>query len=224
MDVYGGKMLDSANLYLKDCPNTEIVLVPQSDLMIDEDLMRFFDVWQKKDFANGLVGGKYDYRLQAIRFAYKVFAYTRTRWTDDLEADDWLIWLDADTSFTGPVTPEWLETVCPGGYMGSYIGRKDWDHSECGWIAFSMRYHGREFLAKMREYYTSELIFGLPQWHDSYIWDRVRQVMELKHGSRWFNLADGIGGNHPWPETKLGEILEHYKGPRAKAEKFGVMV
>lgn len=222
-NVYAKDMLDSCGEYLR-LPEANLIPFDHERLKQDKELLRFLATWSDKPFAHGEMADKtYNYRHQAIRFAFKVFAYTLPHNTENLTDHDWLIWLDADTRFTAPVTIEWLREVCPDGYMGSYIGRKDWDHSECGWVAFSMRYHGREFLEKMRLMYTADLLFGLPQWHDSYVFDVVRQSMELKYGSRWFNLAEGIGGNHPWPETKLGEVLVHHKGPAAKKKEFGAI-
>ncbi len=223
-DLYAKDMLDSAERFLPQDGSARLTVYDEESLSRDDGLRRFLKQWADKPFANGMLkDGTYEYRLQAVRFAFKVFAYTHPANTKNLTDDDWLIWLDADTKFTAPVTEEWLRDVCPGGFMGSYIGRTDWDHSECGWIAFSMRYHGREFLEKMRLMYTQDLLFGLPQWHDSYVFDTVRKSMELKYGSRWFNLAEGIGGSHPWPKTKLGEVLVHHKGPAAKKKLFGAV-
>lgn len=203
-------------------------VISQERLEQDPEFIEFLSRYKGEPWAHGIVNydpeskeHKVEYRYQAIKFAHKVFAYTNPNLLGGLGDDDWLIWLDADTVFTGEITLPWLQEVCPEAFMGSYIGRKDWDHSECGWIAWSMRYHGKEFLEHIRHLYTSGLIFGLPQWHDSYVFDVVRQAMQLKHGSRWLNLAKDLPGTHPWPDTKLGEIIEHYKGLKAKQEKYG---
>ena len=220
-EVYGRKLIESIEQYSLVDPLVEWIFVEQQTLMADEDLLCFLDTWGSRKIAHGVVGNAIEYRLQAVRFAYKVFCYTDPMWSRDLGPDDWLVWLDADTIFTAQMTEDWLARVCPDGSMGSYIGRKDWDHSECGFMGFSMANHGREFLRKMRTFYTEDLIFGQAQWHDSFIFDRVRGAMELKYERQWHNLAKGIGGNHPWPETALGEILEHHKGPQAKKAKYG---
>jgi hypothetical protein len=230
-ELYGKQMVESWRANVKN-PDVELVVYTDEDLNTQPEFKAFWDAYSDKYWANGVLKldtstekQVADYRYQAVRFAWKVFAYTDPKLTEDLSDYDWLIWLDADTRITGEFDEDWLHKACPGGFMGSYIGRKmpDWDHSECGWIAYSMRYHARQNLADMRAFYTTGLLFGLNQWHDSYVWDRVKQKGELEHGSRWFNLARGVGGSHPWPKTVLGERIEHFKGPQLKKQEFGAV-
>lgn len=140
-----------------------------------------------------------NYRFQANRFARKVFAVTNTK-----EAD-WWIWIDADVEVFGPINEAFLDKVCPDGYDGSYIGRRDWHHSECGFVG----YRGEETLKRLRRVYTSGELFALDEWHDSFVFDCVRT-------GKWFDIAHNIGGMHPWPDTALGSVMTHFKGPRAK--------
>lgn len=150
-----------------------------------------------------------DYRFNALKFAHKVFTVT----TPPEEYADWWIWLDADTETLKPIDERFLKTACPEGYMGSYLGRKDWHHSECGWVAYSLREGAGKFLARFREVYTSGEIYEHLEWHDSYIFDRVREEFPE---DAWFNLSEGVPGMHPWDSTILGEHMRHYKGPLRK--------
>lgn len=153
------------------------------------------------------------YQWQAGRFAKKIFAVS----SDKLPKDGWRIWLDADVIVDRPFTPEFLKEVCPNDYTGSYLGRKDWHHSECGWVAYNLENGGLEFLRSFRGLYTSGGIFEHLEWHDSYLFDRLRE----QRNDRWFNLSDDIPGMHPWDDSPLGKVMRHLKGPLRKKGKSG---
>jgi hypothetical protein len=55
-------------------------------------------------------------------------------------------------------------------------------------------------------------IFTLPEWHDSFVFDVVRQSMPLKET----NWSKGIikGEGHPLINSELGAYLDHLKGNR----------
>ena len=150
-----------------------------------------------------------DWKYQAKRFSHKVFPAT-------LPLDyAWWIWLDADVEVFGDIDEEFLSRVCPEEATLSYLGRKDWRTSECGWVAYNLNNGGRKFLDRFREIYTSGEIFDHLEWHDSYIFDRV---MEELPGT-YHNLSEGIEGMHPWDESPLGEKMKHFKGPLRKQGK-----
>jgi len=150
-----------------------------------------------------------DYRWRATKFAYKVFAYTGTPF------DDKLIWLDADIVTHEDVDEAFLDRACPNGLAFSYLGRTGWHTSECGFMGFDKHY-GSAFLKRMREVYTSGEIFEHMEWHDSYIFDRVREEFEAKHDVFAFNLSKGLGGLHVFDDCLLGEKMRHLKGPLRK--------
>jgi len=184
-------------IYTEDCWDLEVRVIPLSS---DEELTAFLETCPKDST---------DYRWMVRKFAYKVFALTDPNRPDV----DWWIWLDADVVTTKPITDEFLAEACPEGFLASYLGRKDWHTSECGWVAYSKRYRGKEFLKRFREVYTSGEIFDHLEWHDSYIWDRVRE----EFAGSWFkNLSEGIPGMHVWDGSILGTCMEHKKGPLRK--------
>ena len=149
------------------------------------------------------------YQWNARKFAYKVFAITGH------ERDtDWLIWLDADVVTCSEITPAFLSKVCRGRF-GSYLGREEWHHSECGWVAYHLPDAG-PFLDRLRDIYTSGEIYSHLEYHDSYLFDRVREEFP-----DWHNLSEGIKGMHVWDESPLGEKMKHLKGPLRKQGKTG---
>ena len=155
-----------------------------------------------------------EYRLKATPFCHKVF-FTRDFFEHERTQNpppDFLIWWDADAILQRPVSLQELAALMPRADEAcSYLGRKDWDHSECGFIAYNMRHPGaRAILDFMYYYYTEGLVFSLPQWHDSYLFDVARQ------GQKCRNISEGISGNNVWAATPLGAFSEHRKGVEAK--------
>ena len=160
-----------------------------------------------------------DYRRNAVKFCHKVFALTdpgriQENHAAELLIDCW-VWLDADIETFAPVDEAWLEGLCPPSYMGAYLGRQDWHHSECGLMMFRGA-AGKSFLSEFRRQYTSGKMFDLPEWHDSYVFDELRK----KIGGDWADLSVGIPGQHVWDDCILGTKMRHRKGPLRKAGKL----
>ena len=182
---------------------------------------KFLDLYDTPK-ANGIVSrnGKPTkvYTFDAIKFSRKVFAIT-----DPWGPYGWRIWLDADVETFSKVDRNTLRKFCPQERAISYIGRdhRDWHHSECGFVGYNMNLpETRAFLERFRWYYTSGMVFSLLEWHDSYVFDKV--MAEFYHHTPLFhNLAQGIRGMHPWPDTVLGKYMTHSKGPLEKMRVYG---
>lgn len=229
-EVYGRRFVDSflrfwpADIklwvgYEGVKPDIENVRVEMFDILKDKDHQDFVKRHENNLSAHGVFSKKgklvRDYRWDAVKFCHKVFTYTSLT-----IASDQLIWIDADVETFAPVTEEWLERAAPEGFTASYLGRSDWHHSELGWCAWSKRYRGNEFLARMRELYVTDEIFKLDETHDSFVWDHVRRELEDK-GYLFFNLSQGVKGMDVWPQTVLGQVMAHRKGPIAKIKAYG---
>lgn len=227
-EVYGKKFIESFRWH---APDDELWVFYEGrkpdipgcvyvDLNTDAERRLFLDQNRDKPHANGIVntnrGVIADYRFQAIRFAHKVFAMSHPARPRE---GNW-VWCDADVIVTKNLTEDWWEESCPEGFVCSYLGRKDWDHSETGWLAFTKRYGGHEFLDELRQLYISGEIFRLRGFTDSFAFDRVRSEWEAE-GKHFHDLAKGIGGNHVWPDTVLGRVMTHQKGPEAKKVAYG---
>lgn len=158
-----------------------------------------------------------DYRQAARRFCHKVFAYTSPLVRDC----DVLIWLDADTETTAPITSEWLERVGPGDTLCSYLGRDHYEHSETGFLAFKMP-DAAVLLDRIRALYTSKQILFARGRTDAHAFDIARRGLE-REGKTFRNLSAGCTGLHVWPQTDLALCLDHHKGPRRKAEAYGAL-
>jgi len=165
---------------------------------VDEDL----DLWRFREKAAGLPFTA-NYRFQASRFAWKVFAMSR----DDIRGGaDWLVWLDADVQ---------VYDVCHWDFLDSdadvcFLGRSEWDHSETGFLAWNLRKRGGEGLDALRSIYTSGAIFSETQWHDAYLFDRVKERLNLKGR----NLSPFAKGLDAWESSPLSPWSKHLKGNR----------
>lgn len=165
---------------------------------------------------------KSDYRKQTTRFCHKVFALYRAyeaikkQKADGGEAPRYLIWWDADVVTTQNVTIDDIKECLPKeGNAVSYMGRKDWPHSECGFMAFDIDNGGGEYLEVMHALYTSDQVLNLKETHDSWVFDHVRTSKDAPTAT---NLTDGKPGMDIWPHSPMGKWSKHYKGPVAKAQ------
>lgn len=159
-----------------------------------------------------------DYRKQAVRFCHKVFAVKqacdaamKARESGAIDAPRYLIWMDADVITTKQVTFVDIEMCLPkeGGAV-AYLGRKDWDHSECGWLAFDLDNLGASLIDRMYAAYVTDDLFGYDQWHDSYVWDQCFKFHKTT------NLTANQPGMDIWPLSPMAKFSTHHKGPVAK--------
>lgn len=180
-----------------------------------------------------------DYRKQAIRFSHKVWALKMASdmWKQQPGKCRYLIWLDADVIINRAVTKEDIAKCLPEeGSFVSYLGRKDWDHSECGWLAFDLEAkYGttKSVINRIYDYYIpdllmrnalgSEPVFAEQQWHDSWIFDRVLKIASSEGpfgipGFKATNLTEGKPGMDIWQHSPMADWSRHYKGPLGKQD------
>jgi hypothetical protein len=157
-----------------------------------------------------------NYRKQAVRFCHKVFAIRQAM--EAIKHSDnpvrYLIWMDGDVITNKPVTHEMLSKCLPvDGDAVAYLGRKDWDHSECGWLAFDLQSGGYAMIDQIINLYNGDHVFEQPQWHDSWIWD---YVIDKFHSAT--NLTEGKPGRDIWQHSPMGKWSTHHKGPVEKAK------
>lgn len=159
-----------------------------------------------------------NYRHQVTRFCHKVFSIKRVldAIRQGQDKPRYLIWLDADVHTTRPVTIEEIKACLPKEDAAvSYLGRKDWPHSECGWIAFDIEKGGGEFIDVWHGLYTSDHILSLPEWHDSWAFDHV---LKSDGAPQSTNLTEDRPGTEIWEQSPMAPWSIHYKGPVAKTK------
>ena len=72
--------------------------------------------------------------------------------------------------------------------------------------------HTKNYAEQMKKMYDEDLIYKIPEQHDSYVWDYVRKEFENR-GTKNFNIGDGKPG-HVQARSILGVVYDHTKGPR----------
>jgi hypothetical protein len=232
LEQYGQRMIDTFEQYwpadvdlivcAENCepkitrPNTQVI-----DLLATSAPLRdFVERHRNNPLAHGQAGPpdvfnpKKQFRWNAVRFCYKVFA---TALCAEQTPNGWLIWLDADSHTHSPVTADWLASVCPVNSLASYLGRGEKYHSECGWVAYNLDHPAtQQFIQDFVNMYISDDIFKEREWHDSYIWDIVRKQYQTQH--HFFNLNPSVDdkglAGHPFINSELGRVMDHVKGKR----------
>lgn len=218
--VYAEKMLQS---YVKYWPTSIPLMVQLDDDMLYQlvdSILRPQDGiavgWEPEHAAfverNKDKDHPTDYRKQPVRFCHKVFAVHRAyeaAMNQKVSGGDsirYLIWMDADVITTG--LPN-IEACLPKeGDAVAYLGRKDWDHSECGWLAFDLENGGGKFIELLYEFYINDTILSQEQWHDSWAFDLLKPAAT--------NLTQDKPGMDIWKHSPMAAWSTHYKGPVAK--------
>ena len=166
------------------------------------------------------VNYNYDFRWNAIKFSFKVFAINFS--LKFINNERYLIWTDADLICKNSFGSDVLEKFFPeNDELYSYLGRTHYPpknpFSECGFIIFNLK-HPKFFsyMKRIIEIYTTGEIFCIQQWHDSWIWDHTRKEFELKN-IKFKNISgDYSHTEHPFVNCGLGEHFDHLKGDDRK--------
>ena len=169
-----------------------------------------------------------DFRFNAFRFAYKVYAiYNALKKIKSR----YLIWLDADIKTHKKIPIEFFEKLIKNTSYMSYLGRKNISiqhltYSECGFLIFDTHHSTHKiFWKKMIDMYSGGKLFDEKEWHDSYIFDQVRKNIEKKYNVLNLNISK-LGlvdieteiDDHVFVTSVLGEYMDHKKGNRKKVK------
>lgn len=227
-DLYAKEMLQS---FVKYWPQEIPLLVQLDDDTLKsevEKILRPQDAvscgWTKEHYEfvvrNKDKDDENDYRKQVTRFSHKVFAIHRAYQAAMAEKEakgnppKYLIWMDADTVTNKPVSLEEIQECLPkDGAAVSYMGRKDWPHSECGWLAFDLENEGGMWIDVWYGLYVSDQILKLKETHDSWAFDHIKNS---KDAPKSMNLTEGKPGMDIWQHSPMGKWSMHKKGPIAK--------
>lgn len=227
-EVYAKQMLQS---FVQFWPQDIPILVQLDDNLLEPDVRK---ILRPQD---AVVGGqlpehqafiernkdkedKLNYRKQPVRFCHKVFVLKRAldaaiKQKETEPAPRYLIWMDADVLTTG--IPANIKDCLPKeGDAVAYMGRKDWEHSECGWMAFDLDNGGGDIIEAMFKVYNDDTILTMAQWHDSFAFDEIRKPFKCT------NLTEDKPGMEIWQHSPMGLWSVHYKGPIAKQQLSGI--
>jgi hypothetical protein len=186
--------------------------VPKANGDVSQDPVRS----KRRDAGKG-------FKWHAIRFAHKVYAIFDCARPADA---DILLWMDADTICHSPISMQDLHKMIPADSELCYLGRKG-KYSECGLYSMNLRSPNiQAFLKEFQRVYdeAENGIFQLEEWHDSFVFDAVRnkfpQMRQLDWAAHLHDLrpAPGMtsGEGHPLINSQWGAWLDHLKGSRKK--------
>jgi hypothetical protein len=130
--------------------------------------------------------------------------------------DFWVLSRSKPKTFpTGPVAPCQSWILCePANKDLCFLGRKG-KFSECGLYSMNLRSPAiQQFLSKFQWMYDNaeDGIFKLAEWHDSFVFDAVRNYVKTNELDWSSHLVTGEG--HPLINSEWGAWLDHLKGGR----------
>jgi hypothetical protein len=184
-------------------------------------LVEFKKRWKDDPRANGQgpdkrrLDHKKAFKWDAIRFSNKVYAiFDAVKKTDA----DVLIWMDADSVVHSPMSFDFLDKFVPEDVFLCYAGRKN-KYTECGWYSINLRHpHADKFLTEFQRMYddANNGIFKLKEWHDSYVFDVVKDWHTQEWGAVNKDFSNGLieREGHPIINSELGAYIDHLKGDR----------
>lgn len=145
----------------------------------------------------------YNFRWDAWKFCRQGFIPHHAAQT----VDGMLCWLDGDVVTFKDVPENFIESLLPDGKDVAYLGRAG-AHSEIGFQLYRLP-QAMPMLERFRDYYDTDAVFLLKEWHSAYVFDTARQ--ETKSAAH--DLTPG-GTGHVWCSSPLFRFLDHLKGRR----------
>lgn len=179
---------------------------------------------EKYPQANGVEGQTYNFRKDALKFCHKVFAVAHGV-KESIDKVDYVIWLDGDVATQGPVTKSDLLAVMPKEKEAlSYLGRIG-TYTESSFVGINMKSEDAlDFIADLRDNYTSGNLFNFAEWHDGFIIQYMIDDYSHKGGVKFKNLTPGVVGItngklnavNALNASPMGKKLIHFKGGAKK--------
>lgn len=149
----------------------------------------------------------YNFRFDAYKFCKKVFAIKMA----SLHAKERLFWLDADTVTHTDPPLDLLDHMLPPQFDLSCLQRANY-HSECGFVGYRLdSVRTLDFIERFAWLYSSGEVFGLQEWHDSWVFDYLRKQL----GIQTYAIPNK-SRHHPFINSELGRYMDHMKGERKR--------
>ncbi len=191
----------------------------------NENYYKFLENYSNKPECRGkLLDGRYEYRLDGVRFSHKIYALYEGLSHLDNE-DELYIWWDSDAYFTNKISPQIFKTnLGPFNWLAAYLGRKDWDHTETGFIAFNLfNSEVKNFINDIINVYDSGELFKLNKGRtDSHVFDLIKDYYIRSKNQIFKNISENASNNDVWNQTFLSKFSVHLKGFEAKIENNAI--
>ena len=249
LEKYGQRFLDSFAekvdpkikllVYAENCNpivSANNITVLDAQIVLPK-LNQFKNKWSSVPHANGDITnhparkGRKDWQKEfkwdAVRFANKTYAvYDAVQ-----RSKDWCVWMDADTYVHTDWSYEDFAELLPDDKWITYVGRGKGSQTwpECGFYGLNLNNPVCiEFLKEFERFYedADNGMFKLVEWHDSYIFGHILNLMKIYNpdvldysADMYLREAKSGGGGHPLINTKLGQWIDHLKGARKDTGK-----
>lgn len=164
---------------------------------------------------NGNVMGRYDFRFDLRKFAFKSAALTDFGLS---VTDGVMIWLDADTFFHADVTEAFLDKLFPEPAYLAWLERQG-GFPETGFVMFRPAHAAhRSFMERLRGLYVTDDVLKQRELHDAFlIWEIGKAMMATGEIPPVVNLSgEGWRTSHPAANSALATVLDHMKGERKR--------
>jgi len=169
------------------------------------------------EYNRGIRNGKRDFKYDAIKFSYKVYAQSHAITNSSAER---LLFIDADTVTFAKPPMLTLEDMIGPNQLCAYIGRersKKLPFSETGFVQYNLQVEPvKEFAKVFENIYNSGEIFTLDYQVDCFTFDTARRRIEKQFDIQSVDLNVGFGNKHPFINTILGTFMDHLKGDMRK--------
>lgn len=179
---------------------------------------------KRLETEGGLDSKKESYLWNAVKFSFKVSCITHAvkTYTDY----DYVIWLDDDTYTFRSIPKSFVTDICPSDTLVTYLGRENDRGSdkypECGLVCYNINHPlTQNFVQEWENLYTSDKIFELLEWHDSYVFWYMTKIYRQKLQAKVHDIgyAKGVKGHHVFVNSVLGQYIDHFKGDRKSDQK-----
>ena len=210
----------------------EDMILPETCKRIKyKNFARILDFYTfKQNFEN--YENKYQKKINNFSFIYQCIKFSKKVFTILHEeqncSEDYLIWMDSDIVCEKKITISKLKLLVDADCFFSFLGRnylkktdlifKFKTFSECGFMIFNLKHKKRKkFFNLLKNYYLNGKVFDEDQWHDSYVFDVIRDKILLK--KEQLNITDIFLDqkifNDPLnvlDHSILGMFMKHLKG------------
>lgn len=217
-DIYGEKMLKSFIKY--DKHDTLTVYYEVKRRFPRHKRIEYIDCHSFPEFdeflarpeiaSNGPNGeGDKNWRFAVNRFGRKAIVQIHEMYRGD-NNHRWC-WLDADTEFKAPV-PEGVWDKTFQGKPLSYLGRISF-HPCTSFIGFDNRAGELDkFYDAYRDVWTGPKLFSIPEWHDAFVFNWIRQAVGVPSTNILENNKNAVGSRNVF--NMAFNFCNHKKGAR----------
>lgn len=162
----------------------------------------------KPDWKQSAIAQGYNWRFDAWKWCRQGFIPLAA--AEQAGERGLLLWLDADVVTFEDIPEGFIESLLPEGKDVAYLGRSKKYHSEIGFQLYRLP-EAMPMLRRFRDYYASDEVFNLGEWHSAHVFDKAR----IETGMKGHDLTPG-GTGHVWWQSPLCKYMDHLKGDRKK--------